>query len=165
MRNRFDTSKVSMFDWAKLAAFIDGEGSIFIAKQTRARGKVYYKLCVCVANTDMRLMRWCKERFGGSIGKQTAKSNSTRPCYRWNCHIANVIDVLNGCMIHFVIKEQQAKTALTFQCLVNAGARKPYTSDDVFLRETFCQHLVDLKTPKLEALPTERKVEVSNYVQ
>ena len=54
---------------AYLAGIIDGEGTIVIAKGKIRKGRINhpYSLRLVVMNTDIRLIEWLKENFGGSI--------------------------------------------------------------------------------------------------
>lgn len=48
---------ISREDSAWLAAIIEGEGSIFIAKHKLSHGKISYRLAITVTNTDYRLLQ------------------------------------------------------------------------------------------------------------
>jgi hypothetical protein len=107
-------------DWAMLAAYIDGEGSIILYEvnaPTTKNGK-QFRLYICVCNTDPVLTTWCEQRFGGSVSA-TPKydSKSKRKCilFKWSTsgQLAEVI--LTGCLPYFVIKGKQAEIALEFR--------------------------------------------------
>src|SRR6266436_1261162 len=53
------------YDWARMAAYIDGEGSINLSPRRTNLGKTL-TLCakVVVTNTDFRLAKWCLDNFG-----------------------------------------------------------------------------------------------------
>jgi len=162
-------SAVSMLDWAKMAAYIDGEGSIYISSaQKHARNFPVFTLGLNVSNTDRRLVEWCKSIFGGSIKTKTHPRTKRRTSYIWICYSDHAVAVLNGCIPHFVIKKRQAMTAVAFQCLSNIRSdedRRFFSPGVRKVRAILCDHLHALKEPKLEALLAERKVEVPTYVQ
>lgn len=57
-----------------LAAAIDGDGGIYICK-SKVNGCVTYQAQLCVANSDMRLMRWLQHHFGGCLHKNSEKGS------------------------------------------------------------------------------------------
>ena len=64
---------VDAIEWARLAMAIDGEGHISILKTpafVSSDGYVRsdrHHLAVRVTNTDIRLLSWCRDTFGGGI--------------------------------------------------------------------------------------------------
>jgi len=109
---------IPQLDWAKLAAYIDGEGCIQIHRQRQYSKKVqpnwrpHYIVQVSVTNTDPRLVVWCRERFGGYI---VLKSHEKRQCFGWYVHSARCAWVLENCLPHFVMKKAQAEIAIAFR--------------------------------------------------
>lgn len=118
-------------DWARLAAFIDGEGCIGVAIRNRANYRQHV-VSVDITNTDIRLMHWLKERFGGRIDVNNREPHGNRKIgYRWQVRGKAIENILRGCLDLFIMKREQAETALA-------------------LRETFVnkvqQHEVSLST-------------------
>jgi hypothetical protein len=110
----------SDLDWAMLAAYIDGEGCILINKnKTATRYGFNLYLRIVVSNTDPRLPKWCRDRFGGVIHiKYRAKLRPThRPAYSWTANCSVAANVLRGCLPYFVIKREEAELALAFQSM------------------------------------------------
>ena len=72
MSKRFpqpDLSQISQIDWARLAAYIDGEGCISIksvAGYNAAARRVFY-IDLAVTNTDVRLLSWLRSIFGAGF--------------------------------------------------------------------------------------------------
>jgi hypothetical protein len=58
-----------------LAAAIDGDGGIYICK-SQVNGCDTYQAQLCVANSDLRLMKWLKHHFGGCLHKNSEKGSS-----------------------------------------------------------------------------------------
>lgn len=107
---------ISEIDWARAAAFLDGEGSIYIAKGYVKGSLSGHQLCLDVTNTDPRLPIWFQERFGGTVSIHSKKSKTNRrQAFRWRsrCNVAS--DVLRGCLPYFLLKRDQAEMALAFQ--------------------------------------------------
>jgi hypothetical protein len=120
----FEGLTPSQIDWAMMAAYIDGEGSILINTQRwtlrMAAGRPYgLALRVTVANTDVRLMQWCKEHFGGTFSEaNTAKyyeGKNWKHAYHWGAPGVRGAWVLHNCLPYFVIKREQAEIGIQLQ--------------------------------------------------
>jgi hypothetical protein len=110
---------IAQVDWARLAAYIDGEGSITIASVRGARPdsrRVMY-VNVAVANTDIRLLEWLRNTFGGTISKFRHKSEHVKwaQAYVWTVGSRHASALLDRCLPYFIIKREQAEIALAFQ--------------------------------------------------
>ncbi len=109
-------------DWASLAAFIDGEGSVFIGVQkykSRNTGKSYRRTygAVDISNTDVRLFIWLKERFGGCISPIKSDNPKWKPAYHWRRTDNDAVFILKNCLEYFVIKRSQAEIVIAHQKL------------------------------------------------
>lgn len=110
-----ESKEVSELDWARLAAFIDGEGSIMILERKRAAGSHPY-LRVNMCNTDPRLIVWLKNTFGGSVTKDKRSGNvKHRVAYRWHISSNQAAWILESCYPYLILKREQADKALAFQ--------------------------------------------------
>lgn len=114
-------------DWARLAAYIDGEGCINIHTNRGqvALGKsVMHSLVVGLTNTDPRLPAWIRDTFNvgkcyriqnsPSIAKKIAEGR-WQPRFHWTVTARLAAQILEGCLPFFVIKREQAEIAITFQ--------------------------------------------------
>jgi hypothetical protein len=120
----------SPLDWARLAAYIDGEGSILINTQKRGEDKaVGFYLRVTVANTDVRLPIWLKETFGGTYKDANTPSyyvgKNWRRCYHWGASAHRAAWVLYNCMPYFIIKPDQAVLGIQLQESLSHFTRGP----------------------------------------
>lgn len=137
----------SEIQWAKLAAYIDGEGSINIvrvkrgeAKGERSSGRLDF-IFVTIVNTDPRLVVWCREVFGGKILQNPRKEENRakhKPCYEWKVGSNYAREILEGCLPHFIIKCEQAEIAIAFTKTLlrrggqlGAGKGQPRVSPEV----------------------------------
>jgi hypothetical protein len=151
--------EVSKIDWARLAAYIDGEGCILI-KSNKPRitlGDVNerYHERVIVANTDARLIVWLKETFG--VGNVTTHQLNLTPGHRmrrlrydWEVTCKDAVWILQGTLPYFVIKREQAEVCLTlrktFAWVRNAkGQRQPNDESQIRERRRIKSRLQDLK--------------------
>lgn len=115
----------SQVDFARLAAFIDGEGGIYLKPASSFKGK--YKtlyLSVCVINTDPRLVQWCVRNFGGKIQRRYKKATMSRDCFEWEVFCKDAELILRACLPYFIIKKGLAELALAHQATLNVGGKK-----------------------------------------
>lgn len=174
----FDGLSPTDIQWAQMAAFIDGEGSILINPRRSRVGVGWGKnatlastfyLRLTVANTDVRLPVWCKRIFGGSYKEATNtekwyKDTNRKTPYHWNCTSNRAAWILHNCMPYFVMKMEQAEIGMALQesmSLLNRGNR---LSDEVVEhRRNLKKRLLVLKARGKVILPEQaaRIAEVS----
>lgn len=146
--------KPKIEDWARLAAFIDGEGCIEIFRQvnTHRKPKLHasHRLRIVVTNTDPRLPKWLQQRFGGKACPLKDR-RSRRPCFQWKTFGEEAEVILRGCLPFFVIKREQAE--------IGIALRETYTKKDslrgrlpegvVEIRENYREQLKQIRRPKV----------------
>lgn len=147
-----DLSQISAVDWARLAAYIDGEGCISIKSvhgYNAAARRVFY-VDVAVINTDFRLTQWLKDTFGGSVFMNKRHLNEPKwaPTAAWNVASKHAIAILERALPYFIIKREQAETAIAFQATILPG--RPYgckgrPKELIDKQDQFKQRLTDLK--------------------
>jgi len=138
------------FDWARLAAFIDGEGMIDIHTRrqfSKKQNKIYEcrYVRVEVVNTDPRLPLWCKNTFGGSIQPHKRYSSKWRMAYSWEIASKKAITIIRGCLPYFLLKREQAEIALAFQETVLRIGRGGHTQETLTLRANLQNKMKALK--------------------
>lgn len=126
-----DLTQVIPTDWARLAAFIDGEGHIAIQCNTRKNGRTYHYIRVIVSNTDPRLMSWLLNTFGGGLMTEKKRQVKLRTCYKWSVSCQHAENILLGCFEYFITKRQQAEIALAFQGTIRDYRRGSSIPQDV----------------------------------
>src|ERR1700719_3338932 len=132
-------------DWARLAAFLDGEGSIRVAIQKRSvRWKPTRKLpsmtlSISVYNTDPRLMVWLSKTFGGRPVENTHSTSRKRPVYKWHAFAKEREWILTECLPFFIIKRQQAELGLAFLKVFSNPGRYERTSEQAKKQESFAR--------------------------
>src|SRR5882762_6064219 len=106
-------------DWARLAAFIDGEGSIstrMVCKVSRKRPNGTFVIAVQISNTDPRLVRWVHSLFGGHVyqGRRTKQQAEKiwKPAWRWEACSRKAYQILVGIEPYSIIKREQIELAL-----------------------------------------------------
>lgn len=154
-------------DWARLAAFIDGEGSILINTHSpKGRVNPGFYLRVTVANTDVRLPVWLKETFGGTYkDANTPKyyvGTNWKRCYHWGAASHRGAWILHNCMPYFVMKHAQAEIGIALQesmAKFTRGPGRELPFDLVEERKQLKQELLSLKRRGVTTVP-ESKVTV-----
>lgn len=128
----------SQIDWARMAAYIDGEGSILINPR---RGRIgsgsgkysslfsTFYLKVTVSNTDVRLLIWIEDTFGGSYKDTNSKNyyegKNWKRSYHWSASSGRAAWILYNCLPYFVIKKEQAEIGIQLQGSVSKTKRGP----------------------------------------
>lgn len=123
---------VTVAELAWLAGIIDGEGSIFIMRNTRKdRERSFnYILRVSVQSTDTIMARACAEitEIGAtytSVTKQEANSNT----HKWQVEGKKATRVLKELLPYLRVKLDQAESAIEFQETTKKHWRRMEASD------------------------------------
>ena len=140
---RTDLSLVPQLEWIRLAAFIDGEGSISIGysvhKDPKFEGsrEKYEYVRLDIANTDPRLMEWLVRVFGGSVrgAGHKRKSPAWKPAFWWTVSCTRATDILRGCLPYFIMKRDRAELAIALQATMTRSGRRG-TPDHVIAERT-----------------------------
>ena len=111
---------------AYLAGIIDGEGNIGInlSKKGKWQNCDNYKIRLTISGTDMRLMNWLVENFGGWICKKPIYKKEHKQSYNWSLMCSQAGDVLEMVLPYLIIKRQQAMIMVSYRKL---QAFKKYT--------------------------------------
>lgn len=158
-RKEFD-AKVAIateIDWARLAAYIDGEGTVMIAKTERKTGTKapQYVLTLIVANTDMRLIEWLASTFGGSFyfsHSEKTRFRSNKVCTSWRQHEDRAATLLAHCLPYMIIKREQAEVALAYRELRKLGSKgRKISAEELASREAFRSRIHTLNSPSPKA--------------
>ena len=110
----------AQIEWAMMAAYIDGEGSIVMPpRRGQGRTTVTVSLLLHVANTDIRLPQWCQRIFGGSYcvanKSEVYRGRNVKDCYHWSTTATRAAWIIYNCLPFFVIKRDQAELAIALQ--------------------------------------------------
>jgi len=96
------------YEYIRLAAFVDGEGTISIFKA----GKGYAQHLV-VTNCDIRLIAWLVDNFGGKFPKPIKHENENhKDVYMWRLHGMNSYKLIKKIRQHLLLKREQANLAI-----------------------------------------------------
>lgn len=151
-----DVSNVPAIDWARLAAFLDGEGSISLVytvhkdpKFQGRRSNEYIRLTI--ANTDPRLIDWLVATFGGKIRTRIYERNERwKTAYWWTSSCARAAELLRGCLPYFILKRERADIALAMQATMKRYGVKGVPDEIVAQRTVMVEqmHRLNAKGPQ-----------------
>lgn len=115
----------SSHDWARLAAYIDGEGSITFSPRKGRSDKNSITLLgrVQVTNTGLPLIAWCAETFGMNVTFQNhskaqqiiARKRNWKDCYFASATSYRACWILRNCLSWFLLKHDQAQLVMDHQ--------------------------------------------------
>jgi hypothetical protein len=140
-------------DWAKLAAYIDGEDCINITLRQREQGVWHWQafdILITVANTDIRLPNWCRDHFGGEVKLAYPEHyrKNHKACHVWRVHGKACEWILAGILGHSVIKREQIEIGLAYTATMRGyqGHRKPVPEEMKQIRRKAFTELRDIKS-------------------
>jgi hypothetical protein len=116
----------SEINWARLAAYIDGEGSVNLTpRRTNTGGTITLCAKVVVANTDFRLAHWLSENFGMKYRCDSARENHLRwkPCFWATACGYRACWIARNAMPWLLLKAEQAKVLLEHQETIGSFER------------------------------------------
>jgi len=124
-------------DYVYAAGFIDGEGSfdISILRPTpnNRRKYTFYVYRLIVVNTNMKVLNFLKDCFGGSITKRK-KYENRKECYHWALHGDNLVSFCHGIYPYSIVKKQQIEVIFEYSKTID-GRRNTVTDKQRILRE------------------------------
>jgi hypothetical protein len=108
----------SDLDKAYAAGLVDGEGSIYIAKQ-KQKGRTWlaYWLRLQVCTTTPCLTDWLGARWGGcifSVAPGQKSSFCNKVSYQWYVASGKAEVILRDITPHLILKREQSELALRF---------------------------------------------------
>lgn len=154
---------ITVADWARLAAFIDGEGCLSLRARTNNKSSVGARICTpefSVANTDVRLIFWLKKNFGGRAQALAKGPRQQKTCYKWEPKYTQIKDILVGCLPYFIIKREQAEIVIALKTLLLSKPWKgaAVTEAEKDQREGLYKRIHVLNRRGREATPSIYKV-------
>jgi hypothetical protein len=104
---------------AYLAGIIDGEGTIQIEIYCNRRDRPNahcFTSRLSVINTNVDIIKWIKDKFGGSTYMRKTKFKETRKdTYVWHIHADGMLSILKGILPYLIIKKQHALLVIEFR--------------------------------------------------
>lgn len=148
-------NKISEVDLARLAAFIDGEGTIGVYLSVEGKKRtLHYRLTLQVANTNQKLIDYFQSFFPGPNYKYTKKNSKDKPLYTWINTDEKARQALIELLPYFILKKEQAIVGIEFQERCH-GRNKQFTGRKVPIwmanrREEYYQKMKELNKRGVE---------------
>jgi hypothetical protein len=135
-----DYKSIADTDWARLAAYIDGEGCLFIDFRRSIKTGIgnitnQSRASIIVVNNDYRLPLWLNKVFGGSVLTRKLppiEGRNRGEHYSWSAGHKALPEILSRIIPWLVIKKEQAEVLLDFVRTFEPKRGRYYrTSDSV----------------------------------
>ena len=153
-------------DKAWMAGFLDGEGHLNIARQTRKqRPSPAYRPFVTVSNTRREVLTVFLNEYGGAIYKHYENRKDKTglnwsDAYTWYCPISSVRRLLLDTLDYYRLKRGQAELILEFLDKRRPFARRrrdgrfgsaPFSKEEIAFREGLRERIHALNTKGFDA--------------
>jgi len=110
----FDEHKPTVYDWCRMAAYLDGEGHLNLNPMIRKHGRTI-QVRIIIVNTDPQLPSWLKEVFGGNVCVRVPQNPKAKLIYAWSCTAGRAAWVLYNSLPWFIMKRAQADILIAMQ--------------------------------------------------
>ena len=127
---------------AYAAGIIDGEGSFYIGCNKSLNNK--FNSRVYVVNTDIRLIQWLKQTFGGlTYSRKSIKNQNWKTKYEWILEKSRIDEFCHKILPYLIIKKQHAEIMIKFRKTFRKQSR-PVPQDILTTRFECLQNLKKL---------------------
>lgn len=117
--------KPTVYDWCRMAAFIDGEGNVNISARLSAHNKDAMQTRLIIGNTNPALALWLKENFGGNVAFRDVQRRNPRAkqVYVWSCTASRAAWILHNSIPWMLLKAAHGKIVIEMQECLNISGR------------------------------------------
>ncbi len=139
--------KPTIYDWCRMAAFLDGEGHLDINPGRGSSGNLRYQTRILIGNSNPALPAWLIKTFGGTFHIRRITNRNAKDQYIWNCMSGRAAWILYNCMPWFIMKQAQAELLLALQESVDKtvqGRNRVVQPTEIELRSNLKQQLAKL---------------------
>mgnify|MGYP001096394048 CR=1 FL=1 len=115
MKREFIEPKNTDVELAYFAGIVDGEGSITISDCSASQGKMHFVTQFSLSSTDLVLIEWTVNHFGGKYKKYTPAQlsvKSRKNVYKYSATGPRLEYILKAVMPYLIIKKHEAKIML-----------------------------------------------------
>ena len=131
-----------------LAGFFDGEGSVGIyPNKNRSVSGKSYRLQVSIGQVDSTVLRFLKERFGGTLTlyERSKTMENRKDAWYWFIHARRALVFLEEIRPYTIVKRNEIELAVEF---MENKMRPGQRYSDLGIEDTgpeYCQKMKDLK--------------------
>ena len=135
--------EIDELDLAYIAGFFDGEGTITIHHRNSLDKINWYRVCASISNTDISLLEYLKDLFGGHISTRIYGGNR-KDMYQWQVTSKDAVRFISVISPYLRQKSTQAEVSLEFEDTIHRGnvsgrpTKLRYTDTEVEYREHLC---------------------------
>ena len=126
---------------AYVAGFFDGEGWVGISVRDSHKAYKYYVLDMTITNTNLEILEWIQECFGGYIVDKPKREVHHRQGHVWKTSANNALEFLSLIKPFVRVKRVQVSMALTFKEMQDSvghiGRGHPRDDEDESIFEMF----------------------------
>lgn len=117
---------------AYAAGVIDGEGTIGVWRERRAKNSSGYRYRVAmeVSNTNEKLIDWLQQRFGGFKAIVNAEREGCKRLWKWRSTTSVVLEIVKQLLPYLVLKQEQAELVIEFCELQRKYDQRPGKRQD-----------------------------------
>ena len=102
-------------EWSYLAGLLDGEGTFTISTLHPTGYPAYNFRDIYIANTNIDVMNWLKERLDGSIRvSRESPDRNTKTLYKWHPSAKQHEYIIRNTFPFLVIKKKHAQLLMEF---------------------------------------------------
>ena len=114
--------KIPETDWAYLSGILDGEGCLRVGAYKDSRtGQKAFRSSIQVAMTDIPVIEWISNTFGGSF-YAAPRPGVSKPVANWVVQGVKAAEIASHCMKYLKAKKNQAELLIQFAATVkNTG--------------------------------------------
>ena len=107
--------KPTIYDWCRMAAFIDGEGGVQVNPYSQRKNRGIVQCRVLVTNTNPALPIWLSATFGGNVVFRESGNPKWADRYTWSATAGRACWILFNCLPWMLLKKSQAELLLELQ--------------------------------------------------
>lgn len=124
---------------AYFAGILDGEGTVHSEILHHTTRNPRYNVRVSVVNTDVALIRWIQENFGGYVYERHSASHPEwKTKYEWVSAKETIIEILESVLPYLIVKKQQAELGILLRKDIVSGNGR---SVDRAYRQELCEKI------------------------
>ena len=95
-----------------LAGIVDGEGCLYTFRKLNGRNKRYKTYRIIVTNTNLELIKWIANNFGGYIVTMKKEEPHYKQCYQWLLDGPRAIMLISELAPLLIVKREKASKIL-----------------------------------------------------
>lgn len=156
----YDGLKPTVYDWVRMAAFIDGEGNIQVLPYGPTGKRKKFQVRIIIGNTNPVLAVWLKETFGGNIIIRDHNNPKWKVATIWSCTAGRAAWILWNALPWFLLKKAQADLMILLQTHIDLP-RKKRVPDEVIAYRADIHRQIKKLNAKGPSVPENRIPEVT----